>query len=306
MLILSTPHNLQNRYKENIQSHILLKAKLDGTKISHSSSHNCIMIAAVAQTQEPQSPTFIEKEDSVMDISPSSPISTASTHIFSAELMTLDAPETIPIFTRTAQHTNSFSWDDFPILTENILYVDSARQQRLAPLREMEGQEASKPDLEVGDENDMMASNNRTMSLMKLSAKFTPSKTRKTKTKSSSRRRISRSVHFDTVHIREHTVTLGDQEWCEGALAVTLDWPHSTEPKSMLIQDYESMRERQGRVPRGRLPKLEHWQRKQLLQRVGGLAEDEIDAHIQKHVQDESAYSGLSQTKTVPNLVEST
>lgn len=238
-----------------------------------------------------------------MDASPSSPVSTASTVIFSGEIMALDAPGTFPSVTRAAQHTHSFSWDDFPILTENILYVDSARRQRIAPI---DDQEASKSDMEMGDENDIMASNNTTMSQTKLSTKVTPNKTRKTKSKSSSRRRNPGRVHFDAVHIREHTVTLGDHEWCEGTLAVTLDWPHSSKPKSMLIQDYESMRERQGRVPRGRLPKLEHWQRKQLLQRVGGLPEDEIDAHIQKHIQDEYAYSGLSRTKTVPNLVEST
>lgn len=176
----------------------------------------------------------------------------------------------------------SFSWSDFPLLTEEFVYVDSYRKQGKAALRHMESS-ASKTEL----------SPQRPFHV-----------TKKSKTVGSiPSRKSTKKVRFDAVHIREHSITLGDHEWCEDSLPITLDWPHSAQSKSMFVSAYEQLRERQGRVPRGRLPKLEHWQRKQLLKRVGCMTEEEL-----QQIEEESAnqnghchYKGLSRTKTVPN-----
>jgi hypothetical protein len=313
MLLLWTPHNLRNQETKFGKSHhprLLQTAELDGTLTQHFNPNSIsinIMIAAAPATQTAQHPLFMDSKDeaTMMETSPPvSPTSTTNIDVFSSGLGAIH-PQMIPIINSPpTHHDKCFSWEDFPLLTENIVYVDSAWQQRKAAIRQLERQPSSKLHQDTDDENDVSSLNIMKTTLYKNPATKLPlRKSHKTRAKSCSRKRGSRNVHFDAVHVREHTVTLGDHEWCDGALAVTLDWPHTSEPKSMLIHDYESMRERQGRVPRGRLPKLEHWQRKQLLQRVGGLSEDEINAHVQQHLQDEHAYAGLSRTKTVPNLV---
>jgi hypothetical protein len=310
MLLLWTPHHLRNQETKFGKSHhrrLIQTAQLDGTLTQHFTSvSNNIMIAAPA-TQTAQHPFFMDLKDeaTIMETTPPvSPTSTTNIDVFSPGLVAIP-PQMIPIINPPpTHHDKSFSWEDFPLLTENIVYVDSARQQRKAAIHQLERRSSSKLHQDTEDENDLSSLNIMKTTLYKNPAtKPSLRKSHKTRAKSASRKRGSRNVHFDAVHIREHTVTLGDHEWCEGALAVTLDWPHTSKPKSMLIHDYESMRERQGRVPRGRLPKLEHHQRKQLLQRVGGLSEDEINSHVQQHLQDEHAYAGLSRTKTVANLV---
>lgn len=86
-----------------------------------------------------------------------------------------------------------------------------------------------------------------------------------------------KQVLFTYVHIREHAVTVGEHDWCEGDIPLTLDWKHA-KTRSIEIDDFEWIRKRQGRTPRGRLPKLDYHQRKQLLHRVAGITE--------KHLQD--------------------
>lgn len=81
-------------------------------------------------------------------------------------------------------------------------------------------------------------------------------------------------VRFDSVHIREHSVTVRDHDRRHGTIAVTLDWPHAGSSRSIALDEYESIRERQGRTPRGRLRRIGHWRRKQLLLCVGGNIED--------------------------------
>jgi hypothetical protein len=110
------------------------------------------------------------------------------------------------------------------------------------------------------------------------------------------RRKPIKRVKFSTVHIREHAVTVGDHDWCEGGLPITLDWKH-TETRSIEIDDFEWIRERQGRAPRGRLPKLDYWQRKQLLHRVSGITEQDLKA--MEHLVVDSKYVSLKRSKTV-------
>lgn len=89
-------------------------------------------------------------------------------------------------------------------------------------------------------------------------------------------------VRFDSVHIREHSVTIGDHDLCGGFPAMTLDWPHTETCLSIAIDDYESIRERQGRTPRGRPRKREHGERKQLLRQVGGIPEHDLQCAERK------------------------
>ena len=110
------------------------------------------------------------------------------------------------------------------------------------------------------------------------------------------RRKPLKRVNFSTVHIREHAVTVGDHDWCEGGLPITLDWKH-TETRSIEIDDFEWIRERQGRAPRGRLPKLDYRQRKQLLHRVSGITEQDLKA--MGHLAVDSKYVSLKRSKTV-------
>jgi hypothetical protein len=82
-------------------------------------------------------------------------------------------------------------------------------------------------------------------------------------------------VSFGFIHVREHALTVGEHDWCDGSLAITLDWTHA-ETRSMGVDDFEWMRERQGRTPRGRLTKLGSQKRKYLLQHVSGISAESL------------------------------
>mmetsp|Transcript_118741 Transcript_118741/g.332552 ORF Transcript_118741/g.332552 Transcript_118741/m.332552 type:complete len:242 (+) Transcript_118741:93-818(+) len=103
-------------------------------------------------------------------------------------------------------------------------------------------------------------------------------------------------VHFSAIHIREHAITVGDHDWCEGSLPIQLDWQH-TATRSISLDDFEWQRERQGRTPRGRLPKLDFAQRKRLLRRVSGITEEDLLLLERQHI--DSKYVTLHCSKTV-------
>jgi hypothetical protein len=103
-------------------------------------------------------------------------------------------------------------------------------------------------------------------------------------------------VNFSTVHIREHAVTVGNHDWCEGSLPIQLDWQH-TGTRSIPLDDFEWQRQRQGRVPRGRLPKLDFAQRKRLLRRVSGIMEEDLLLLERQHI--DSKYVTLHRSKTM-------
>jgi hypothetical protein len=87
---------------------------------------------------------------------------------------------------------------------------------------------------------------------------------------------LSKSVHFDCVKVREHSLTVGDHDWCEGRLPLCLDWKHTPEI-SYNLDWYEHERMLQGRTPRGRLPRLNYYQRKSRLRCVAGLSERDME-----------------------------
>lgn len=100
-------------------------------------------------------------------------------------------------------------------------------------------------------------------------SELTFAKTSNTKTK-------SKNVSFDKVSIREHSLTVGDTAWCkEGRRSIQLDWPH-TVTRSIPIDDWEWQRHRQGRMPRGTLPRINLLDRTRLLRRVAGITEEDL------------------------------
>ena len=104
-------------------------------------------------------------------------------------------------------------------------------------------------------------------------------------------------VTFSKIHIREHSITVGDHDWCEGSLPIQLDWQH-TPTHSMDLDDYEWHRERQGRTPRGRLPKLDPSQRKKLLRRVAGITEEDLFLLERQHIDSKYVTQHCSKTVT--------
>ena len=110
------------------------------------------------------------------------------------------------------------------------------------------------------------------------------------------KRKSSYRVKFQTVQMREHAVVVGDHDWCEDGLPIALDWKHAA-TRSIAIDDFEWIRERQGRTPRGRLPKLSNAQRKQLLHRVSDITEEDLVA--MKQCAEISKYVALRRSKTV-------
>jgi hypothetical protein len=106
----------------------------------------------------------------------------------------------------------------------------------------------------------------------------------------------SKHVNFSAVHIREHAITVGDHDWCQGSLPIQLDWQYAS-TRSIPLDDFEWLRQRQGRVPRGRLPKLDFAQRKRLLRRVSGITEEDLLLLERQHI--DSKYVTLHLSKTV-------
>mmetsp|Transcript_13395 Transcript_13395/g.25191 ORF Transcript_13395/g.25191 Transcript_13395/m.25191 type:complete len:258 (-) Transcript_13395:60-833(-) len=183
----------------------------------------------------------------------------------------LSSLPTIHVTITTGETT--FGWSDFPLLAQNSLYDMEKLEESSSAKKRKSGS------------IEMMES---------LSLKAHATSQRKHSHKQ------ARHVRFDSVHIREHSVTIGDHDWCSGTLPVSLDWPHAPSVRSIAIDDYENVRERQGRTPRGRLPKLEHWQRKQLLHRVGGISEEDLKfVEYMEQGKEPSKYVRLQRTKTV-------
>jgi hypothetical protein len=317
MIILSTPHCLRDRgINQKNETYLLHSANLDGTTTtiinnSFKPPFNIVMGAA----GDNLNPLFIDGEDDDDDESMMDASSHASSSSPTRKEMLSDSV-TFPTFYLTRPSSDeSFSWSDFPLLTQDVVYVDPAFQPRKATTVLKKQDQSSNGQhtkfQERNDENDLLSSN--VTRPFKVSSSTKPAlhkaltaqarTTNTTALREQTKNTTSiRKIRFDAVHIREHSVTVGDHDWCEGILAVTLDWPHVSTPKSMLISDYEYMRERQGRVPRGHLPKLEHWQRKQLLERVGGMTEEELRTHENMEKNRHPSYPGMPRTKTVACL----
>ena len=117
---------------------------------------------------------------------------------------------------------------------------------------------------------------------------------------------VPKKVEFVTVQIREHAITVGEHDWCDGRLPLSLDWKH-TETKVYHVDYYELVRDRKGRLPRGQLPKLDYYQRQLRLRRVSGYTQHdlevmEMEAATQHHQRLQQTQGGqqLKKCKTIP------
>ena len=160
-----------------------------------------------------------------------------------------------------------FTWSDFPILQHSLIPFQSP----------------CPPPLDLAK--------------LKIT-KAVMAKTRKTVAKKA-QKTSSKTVRFSSVTVQEHAVTVGIHDWCEGPLPITLDWKH-TEPKSYDIDDFEGMRNMYGRMPRGRLPKLDYFQRRQRLRSVAGFTERDFVRFERGHSM--SIYIELKRTKTITHF----
>ena len=91
--------------------------------------------------------------------------------------------------------------------------------------------------------------------------------------------KLHRKVKFDSVRIQEHAITVGDHPICKDGLALSLDWAHAEE-KVYNIDYYEALRENATQFRRmkrrRRVSKLDYWQRRETLIRVGNFSAKEL------------------------------
>jgi hypothetical protein len=94
-------------------------------------------------------------------------------------------------------------------------------------------------------------------------------------------------VRFGKAKVREYALTVGDHPVCKDGLALSLDWHYSTE-RVYNIDDYERNQRRrassgyQGR----RTSRLDYWQRREILQKVGSFSNNELSKiERQRHEQ---------------------
>jgi len=79
-------------------------------------------------------------------------------------------------------------------------------------------------------------------------------------------------VRFTAARVREHNVIVGDHPACCDCFPLSLDWKHGKE-RVYDINDYEDMR--YGRSERGKLIRLDYWERRDILHKSG------IEIHLE-------------------------
>lgn len=91
--------------------------------------------------------------------------------------------------------------------------------------------------------------------------------------------KLHRRVRFSSTHVQEYAITVGDHPICREGLALSLDWVHSNE-KIYDIEDFELNRRRKnlrrGAIRRQRVSKLDYYQRREILNRVGSYSNSEL------------------------------
>ena len=102
--------------------------------------------------------------------------------------------------------------------------------------------------------------------------------------KKTSKKKKKKKVQFITVQVREHALTVGEHDWCDGRLPLSLDWRHARS-NVYHVDYYESLRDRKGRLPKGQLRKLDYYQRQQRLRRVSGYTTHELEVLEQQAAQ---------------------
>ena len=87
--------------------------------------------------------------------------------------------------------------------------------------------------------------------------------------------KLHRKVKFSSVRVQEYAITVGDHPICKDGLALSLDWAHSEE-KVYDIDHYKTFGKKgdeQRRMRRRRrVSKLDYWQRREILIRVGSFS----------------------------------
>lgn len=111
-----------------------------------------------------------------------------------------------------------------------------------------------------------------------------------------------RHVRFLTARIREHSVVLGDLACCS-CMPLSLDWNHGKE-KVYDINDYETMRQRSGRVERGKLPKLDFAERRRILEEAEWASQNEIDEPPMDPDFDPPSFDDMDQFDTTVEMPE--
>lgn len=87
----------------------------------------------------------------------------------------------------------------------------------------------------------------------------------------------SRRVRFGCTRVQEYAITVGDHPVCKDGLALSLDWSHSDE-HVYNVDDFEQRRRRKSsrKGIRRRTSKLDYWQRREILNRVGSYSNSEL------------------------------
>lgn len=92
--------------------------------------------------------------------------------------------------------------------------------------------------------------------------------------------KLRRRVTFGSANVQEYAITVGDHPICRDGLALSLDWFHAKE-KVYDIDDYELLirqreNRRRGIRRRRRVSKLDYWQRREILSRVGSYSNADL------------------------------
>ena len=91
--------------------------------------------------------------------------------------------------------------------------------------------------------------------------------------------KLNKKVRFSSTRVQEYGITVGDHPICKDGLALSLDWVHGAE-KVYDIDDYESHRQSAirygGTKRRRRVSRLDYWQRREFLVRVGNFSYSEL------------------------------
>lgn len=110
----------------------------------------------------------------------------------------------------THRKSFSFSWENFPLLHEDCIYVDSCWQKRKAAIAQTELVSSSasqeEPVQATMPQHKRKPVHKRSKTIATAGAFTAVATARKT--------RVSKkTVRFDAVHIREHSITIGNHDW---------------------------------------------------------------------------------------------
>jgi hypothetical protein len=91
--------------------------------------------------------------------------------------------------------------------------------------------------------------------------------------------KLHRKVKFGSARVQQYAITVGDHPICKDGLALSLDWAHAKE-EVYDIDVYESRRQnryqRRGMKRRRRVSKLDYWQRRETLTRIGSFSNADL------------------------------